>query len=323
MMDMNGLTDLRSVCGDAFPITIKFDETLTVYKFVKWYVRNREEIDAMLLDKGALLLKNIEIRERADFNAIVSGIGEKPMAYMDGTTPRTNLGENVYTSTEYDANQIIHLHNELSYSAQWPSRIMFCCLMAAESGGATSIADSRRFLKEVDPVLLDALRAKGLRYVRILSDGLQGGQSWQKAFQCSDRATAESYCREAGMEYHWYPDGSLRITHSHPGIIRHPQTGEEVWFNQMDQFHPLHLGREIYEMLLLMYGGTERLPLYVTFGDGSEIREEWIQNVMDTGQRIAVNNSWQAGDLLLLDNVLTCHGRQPYCGERKILVSMF
>jgi alpha-ketoglutarate-dependent taurine dioxygenase len=31
---------------------------------------------------------------------------------------------------------------------------------------------------------------------------------------------------------------------------------------------------------------------------------------------------WQAGDLLLVDNVRTAHSREPYTGEREVLVGM-
>jgi len=31
---------------------------------------------------------------------------------------------------------------------------------------------------------------------------------------------------------------------------------------------------------------------------------------------------WETHDVLLLDNMLVCHGRKPYKGERTILVAM-
>ena len=31
---------------------------------------------------------------------------------------------------------------------------------------------------------------------------------------------------------------------------------------------------------------------------------------------------WQKGDVLLVDNMLTAHGRKPYSGARKIVVGM-
>jgi len=39
-------------------------------------------------------------------------------------------------------------------------------------------------------------------------------------------------------------------------------------------------------------------------------------------QQEAVIFPWQAGDILMLDNMLTSHGRKPFVGARKVLVGM-
>ncbi|MBD5633245.1 MAG: TauD/TfdA family dioxygenase, partial [Candidatus Eremiobacteraeota bacterium] len=31
---------------------------------------------------------------------------------------------------------------------------------------------------------------------------------------------------------------------------------------------------------------------------------------------------WQRGDALWIDNMLACHGRSPFRGERRVLVAM-
>ncbi|MDF5808063.1 TauD/TfdA family dioxygenase [Pseudomonas aeruginosa] len=32
--------------------------------------------------------------------------------------------------------------------------------------------------------------------------------------------------------------------------------------------------------------------------------------------------AWERGDVLMLDNFISVHGREPYTGERKVLVAM-
>jgi alpha-ketoglutarate-dependent taurine dioxygenase len=35
-----------------------------------------------------------------------------------------------------------------------------------------------------------------------------------------------------------------------------------------------------------------------------------------------VREPWQAGDLMLVDNLRTAHNREPYGGERQVLVGL-
>jgi alpha-ketoglutarate-dependent taurine dioxygenase len=47
-----------------------------------------------------------------------------------------------------------------------------------------------------------------------------------------------------------------------------------------------------------------------------------VNEIYNTMEAESVSNPWQKGDLIMLDNVLTCHGRKPFKGDRKIVVSM-
>ena len=44
-----------------------------------------------------------------------------------------------------------------------------------------------------------------------------------------------------------------------------------------------------------------------------------LNDVYETHTR---REPWQAGDLLLVDNVATAHSREPYTGPREVLVGM-
>ncbi|MEW2484820.1 TauD/TfdA family dioxygenase [Streptomyces sp. NPDC048411] len=242
------------------------------------------------------------------------------LAYVHGNSPRTKVGGNVYTSTEYPQEYTISMHNEMSYAHAWPTRLAFFCQVRPGSGGATPVLDAATWLAVLDPEVRDAF-AGGVRYVQNLHDGYGLGKSWQDTFETAERADVEAFLKSAGAEWEWRRDGSLRVESHRPSTTRHPVTGAEVWFNQADQWHPAGLGddtaKELAEIL-----SEDELPQSVTFADGSPIPAEYVIQVRDRGLEAAVDVDWRAGDLLLIDNVLLAHGRRPFTGDRRVLVAM-
>lgn len=277
----------------------------------------------MLLKSGAVLLRGLKANSIEEFNTVLLSFGEAFMNYQDGFSPRTKLSERVYTSTEYDADFFISLHNELSYSSRWPSRILFYCLIPSSEGGETPIADGRMILSKMNRSIEEEFKKKGVRYVRNLHSGKGLGPSWQQTFETDSRERVEEFCNSHQIKYSWKPDGGLRLIQVRPAIVDHHITREEVWFNQVDQFHPSLLDAGVYDALSMMYGDNEEeLPMFGSFGDNSLIPVDVISEVRNTINDQAITFKWRMGDLLILDNEMACHGRMPFKGNRKILVSM-
>ncbi len=73
---------------------------------------------------------------------------------------------------------------------------------------------------------------------------------------------------------------------------------------------------------LLAAVGEENLPRNAYFGDGSPIPDADLDAVRAAYAAETIAFPWQAGDILVLDNVLAAHGRRPFQGTRKIVVGM-
>jgi alpha-ketoglutarate-dependent taurine dioxygenase len=290
--------------------------------FISWFLDNRNKIDHTLTVHGAVKFQGVSIESLEDFQNIVNGISTGFLNYVDGNSPRTKLTGNVYTSTEYDKNQKITMHNELSYSAAWPGKLYFSCLIPAATGGETLLADSRKILQVMNRSIVEEVQAKGVLYIRNLHAGAGMGPSWQKTFETTNKGELEAWCRSANIQFEWRDNDSIRLKQFSKGITRHRATGEWVWFNQIDQFHSSHLGEELLMVMQTLYGSPEELPLNVQFGDGTIISNDFVKEIIDTIDGVTIAPAWHKNEFLIIDNELVCHGRNPYTGSRSVLVSM-
>jgi hypothetical protein len=98
-------------------------------------------------------------------------------------------------------------------------------------------------------------------------------------------------------------------------------TGQRCWFNQIAFLNERTIDPEIREYLVDVYG-EDGLPFNTCFGNGDPIGDDVVQLLNQTYEASTVREPWQAGDLLLVDNVRTAHSREPYEGPREVLVAM-
>jgi alpha-ketoglutarate-dependent taurine dioxygenase len=284
-----------------------------------WTALNRDFIDTRLLRHGALLFRGFGVRTQIDFTRFLNAATSQLMRYTEGATPRTELADKVYTSTEYPADQHIALHNELTYVTTWPGRIWFCCLQPAEQRGETPIADVRKVLQRLDPPLVERFRRKQWMLVRNFGEGMS--LPWQTSFHTTDRREVERYCESAAIECEWKPNDSLRTRQVRPALARHSHTGEMVWFNHVAFWHISSLERHVREGMLAAFK-QEDLPYNTYYGDGSPIEDSVVEEIREAYRRETIEFSWQAGDVLMADNMLVAHGRNPFVGERRVLTAM-
>jgi alpha-ketoglutarate-dependent taurine dioxygenase len=283
----------------------------------EWARSHPGKITGWLARHGAVLFAGFGVRLE-DFPAVTAALAGPPEPYRERSSPRTQLAPGVYSSTDHPADQPIALHNENSYQARFPARLVFGCLSEADQGGGTPLADCRRVLARLPAPLVAAFRARQVRYVRNYGGGL--GLAWQDALG-PDRGSVAAYCGEAGLAAHWQPDGRLRTTAVRPAIAVHPGTGEETWFNHAAFFHVSSLPPELSEALLDQFG-EDSLPSNTYYGDGGRIEPASLAAIREAYSREAVCTAWRRGDVLLVDNLLVAHGRQPFTGNRRVVVSM-
>jgi len=284
-----------------------------------WAKENAAKIDSLLNENGALLIRGLKLQSSKKLGMILAQLfGSALLEYNYRSTPRTKMRGNVYTSSEYHSQQTIVQHNEAAYSNVWPMRIGFSCIQAPASGGQTPITDSHEIYKNLPTDIVKEFEQKGLMYVRNYSEV---DLPWTEVFQTNKREEVEAYCDKNRIEYEWIGDENFRTKQRTHTTLEHPVKGKKVWFNQAHLFHISSLAKENQDDLLNMYG-EENLPRNVYFGDGSVIDGEVLNLVRSLYVEQQIAFDWVENDLMLLDNMLFTHGRNPFSGDRKILVGM-
>ncbi|MEE9382015.1 MAG: TauD/TfdA family dioxygenase [Nannocystaceae bacterium] len=273
--------------------------------------------------RGSILFRGFDVGDRHAFHVFVQQ-AVKPRDYVYGNSPRTRITDAVYTSTEYPAEFPISLHNEVSYCADWPRYLLFFCCLPARQGGETPLVDSHALWKALPENLRRRFEARGLLYIRNLHAGKGLGPSWMQTFATTEHEQVEALCQAGDVRFEWRNDNSLRLWEVRPATRLHPDTQEQLWFNQADQFHPTNHPPRTRDALMEYFSGRETdLPHYCTYADGLPLDPADLDVVRETAANLATAFTWQQGDLLLVDNMKAAHGRNPYHGAREILVSMF
>src|SRR5215213_6580857 len=285
----------------------------------RWAERNRAVIENRLLSHGALLFHGFDLGTATAFRSFVKAICGDPLEYQERSSPRTRVGDQISTSTDYPEDQSIFPHNEHSYSQPFPLKLFFFCETLASSGGQTPLADTRKIFARLSPQLRERFVEKKWLLVRNYGNGI--GLPWQTVFQTSDRSEVENYCRRAAISVEWKPDGGLRTRQVRPAIIKHPRTGEVAWFNHATFFHITTLEPSMRDALLEDFR-EEDLPTNSYYGDGSPIEASVLEELREAYRQEMVTFTWEAGSVVLLDNILTSHARTPFNGPRRILFAM-
>lgn len=286
---------------------------------IAWAKNNAEFIETNLLRDGGILFRGFGSHSVDDFEAFIRAASGQLLEYTYRSTPRKQVSGRVYTSTEYPPDMSISLHNENSYSRNWAMKLFFLCVTPADERGETPIADSRRVFERIDEEVRRRFIEKKVMYVRNYGSAID--LPWQNVFQTTSRAAVEEFCRVSEIDFQWIGNDGLRTRQICQSIAQHPRTGESVWFNQANLFHVSSLPLEVQNALLSNFG-EENLPRNVYFGDGEKIEPSVIEHINSVYEQNAVAFPWQKGDLLMLDNMLVAHGRNPFKGQRKIVVGM-
>ena len=326
-------------CSD-LPLVLEGKGARSFRDLCVFVTAERERLRHDMLTYGGVLLRGFELRDAEHFKEIVLALGyelecENPM----DTSPRSNFADRVFTSTDTPDCYPILAHNENSFLNQRPGMIAFFCLIAPLRFGETPLFDSRAAARALDSKVRTKLFEKKVCYRRRLPKWRRGwaseiNRTWMEAFGTEDRDSIEEAVRKSGMSCQWHENG--RILHTENVVDPlpiHPETGDQCL--NLQAFHKTNILLDLDEVkprqnrlynAFLKFGvstlyAMDAMPLSITYGDGSPISRDEMEEIRRATWDNSVIFSWRNGDLLVLDNILTGHGRMNVQRPRKILTA--
>jgi alpha-ketoglutarate-dependent taurine dioxygenase len=284
-----------------------------------WAAQHRDAVRALVSEHGSVLVRGLGLRDAAQVGGVFQRMATGLMAEREAFAERQVYAEGLYSSVKWPSNQPMCMHHELSYRTEVPGLMLFACLSAPTAGGATAVADAPTVLEALPTELVSRFEREGWLLTRSYNDEI--GATVAESFGTDDPSAVESYCRANAIECEWQPDGGLRTRQRRSAVVPHPVTGQRCWFNQIAFLNEWTMAPEVREFLVDVYG-ADGLPFNTRFGGGDPIGEDVVQLLNEVYDANTAREPWQAGDLMLVDNVRTAHSREAYEGQREVLVGM-
>lgn len=309
----------------------------------------KKQLKTQLLKHGALLFRGYEIRTPEDFEDVALALEPNLQNNYAGTSPRNSRTKFVHSASELPGHYPINQHCEMSFLPSAPRYLFFFCFVEPNDGGETPICDFRKVYQELNPAIREEFERKGVRYIRNYSGAKSKAKSdlfqlkkWNELFKTTNRKEVEQECKKNELTPTWLSDDRLRLVNQRPAMQQHPETGEWTWFNHVQVFHReaaaieyQHIfarRKDAYALKYLIalkaitffkrsFKRPEDEAMHTVFADGTEIPKAYVAHIEQVIWNNLVINPWKQGDVLMIDNFSTSHGRLPYRGPRDILVA--
>jgi alpha-ketoglutarate-dependent taurine dioxygenase len=329
-------------------LIIQAEEKLSKAALKEYILSNKEELQRLLVKHGALLFRNFDIQSAQDFEDIAHEIDDELKNNYLGTSPRNSINKYTFSASELPHFYPIPQHCEMSFLKFPPRKLFFYCHVAPVIHGETPICDFRKVYAQLDEEVRNAFQNKGVKTIRNY-DGpnakakfdLWKLKRWDEVFNTTDKSKVEATCKEYDIAFEWLPNDKLRLYNEQEAFIKHPVTGEGVWFNHTQVFHRdaaayeyKHIANRHKNLSATFFSAltsfltfikkhtvaTTELGTHTVFKDGSEIPTEYVAHLEQTIWNNMQFSPWQKGDVMAIDNFSTSHGRMPYKGAREIYV---
>lgn len=295
-----------------------------------FFRENSEQLKEQLKTHGAIHLRGFDLcKEPEGFERMYKALGLDacldPLHSVAGR-PVVSGKQAVYEAVNKPsrAKFFVGMHNEM-VGKRTVKRAAFVCFKAAEVGGEFILVDGRRMLRDLEPEFLKRFYEKKIRFSSAelpmgFMDKTGPLQPLLEPVVRSLLGVVVDMKVDFEVEMFWNRVNGARVIQAHappqPPVIMHPETGVPNWFCNIHS-HSAKL-RDDRDGVLPETTGASKLNKSDTFyGDGSVISNEDLKHVDEVTRKNMVFVKMQEGDVVLVDNYRTMHGRDVFEGTRK------
>eukprot|EP00471_Norrisiella_sphaerica_P008290 CAMPEP_0184492302 /NCGR_PEP_ID=MMETSP0113_2-20130426/22835_1 /TAXON_ID=91329 /ORGANISM="Norrisiella sphaerica, Strain BC52" /LENGTH=655 /DNA_ID=CAMNT_0026877025 /DNA_START=77 /DNA_END=2044 /DNA_ORIENTATION=+ len=317
----NQLPEAKNYSGKPFPLTYRPKEKgIGAFRLSEWISANKDKLKKTLQDHGAVLFRGFDLRSPEEQAQVISSLGLKTMPYVGGAAVRNKVvGDLIMTTNESPPQEPIPFHHEMAQCPEPPSHLAFMCNIPAQKGGATPILRSSAvydYFKQKHPKFCQKMESLGVKYVRIMpgEDDPKSaiGRSWRNTFKANTKEEAEAEMKKQGSSWEWMDNDCVKtITATVPAIRKDERTGAKIFFNS------------VVAAFTGWIDSRNDPKKAVILGDGSLVDAEALIDVAKFMDKEKVSFAWEEGDVLLVDNWVTMHSRQPFEGPRRVMATVF
>ena len=324
--------------GIEFPIAFTPDKVASVEETEEFLKSEAKKgvFNELLKKNGAVVIRGLGAKDPETFTKYIKAIGYEsgdiPFVQNGSTAQRTEITDILSTANEGPPDRIIYQHNEFSRFAKYPTKLFFVCSKMNAEGGETPIVHGGEFFEEVKnkaPEYIKRLSKDGLYMEQVWKENTKNNTHWSYKF-CFGRDINEEIqsleekkkialklAKEYASEDSQYIENNDLLVRQHTKPIRLYKVDEKEEFPCF------------YNSIACFYGDVkEKIGGYantknICYDDGTEIPVDYLDITLLASIEKAYNHVWVEGDLVIVNNYLVSHGRLPWKGERKVMVSMW
>jgi hypothetical protein len=175
---------------------------------------------------------------------------------------------------------------------------LFCEVAPIVAGGETTLVDGTELLTALDPALRTRFEREGVGYHMVWEP-----ERWQNELGATSREQLASLLAQIPGTSFEFRDDTLHLFYRTEAITT-TRSGARAFATALLAHLP-HVPPSIDPARLIYSKGTNR----VCFGQGEDLPDSVVQHLIEIHDALAHSHRWHPGDLLILDNTRTLHGR--------------